>query len=283
MSEKATPGQLLASTARWTAAVRARESLREDRLFYDPWAATLAGKEGQEWIEHRSEDSVVAMILRTRFFDDFLQRISGQYAIKQIVLMAAGLDTRAFRLTWPAQTQLFELDQPAVLQYKEQVLESTGAQPNCERHTIALDLTGPWKETLIKDGFNPQQPSGWLLEGFLFYLPNESITHILDEITSLAAPGSWIGLDIINRITLTSHWTRPWVEMQAQAGAPWIGTMDDPEGFLARRGWVAKLTQVGENDANFSRWSYPVLPATMPDMPRDWFVTAYMQEPDREA
>ena len=281
MSEKATPEQLLGSTARWTAAVRARESMREDRLFHDPWAATLAGKEGQEWIEHRSEDSVVAMVLRTRFFDDFLQRITGQYAIRQVVLMAAGLDTRAFRLTWPAQTRLFELDQPAVLQYKEQMLRSASAQPTCERQTIAADLTGPWKETFIKTGFDPQQPSGWLLEGFLFYLPNESVTRILDEVTSLAAPGSWIGFDIINSATLTSPWTRSWVEMQAQAGAPWIGTMDDPEGFLATRGWKATLTQVGENDANFSRWPYPVLPSTMPDMPHDWFVTAHKEEPNR--
>jgi methyltransferase (TIGR00027 family) len=281
MSEKATPEQLLGSTARWTAAVRARESMREDRLFHDPWAATLAGKEGQEWIEHRSEDSVVAMVLRTRFFDDFLQRITGQYAIRQVVLMAAGLDTRAFRLIWPAQTRLFELDQPAVLQYKEQMLRSASAQPTCERQTIAADLTGPWKETFIKTGFDPQQPSSWLLEGFLFYLPNESVTRILDEVTSLAAPGSWIGFDIINSTTLTSPWTRPWVEMQAQAGAPWIGTMDDPEGFLATRGWKATLTQVGENDANFSRWPYPVLPSTMPDMPHDWFVTAHKEEPNR--
>ena len=119
--------------------------MREDRLFHDPWAAALAGKEGQEWIEYRSEDSVIAMVLRTRFFDDFLQRITGQHAIRQVMLMAAGLDTRAFRLTWPAQTRLFELYQPAVLQYKEQMLRSAGAQPNRERHTIAVDLIGPWK------------------------------------------------------------------------------------------------------------------------------------------
>ena len=279
MPEKATPQQLLASTARWTAAVRARESLREDRLFQDPWAATLAGKEGQEWIEHRSDDSVVAMVLRTRFFDDFLQRIANQYAIKQILLMAAGLDTRAYRLTWPAQTRLFELDQSPVLHYKDQVLASVSAQPNCVRHTIAVNLTGQWKETLIKAGFNPQQPSAWLLEGFLFYLPNESITNIFDEITELAAPASWVGFDIINSIMLTSPWTRQWIEMQAQAGAPWIGTMDDPEEFLIKRGWRATLTQLGEDDANFKRWPYPVLPSAMPDMPRNWFVTAHKEEP----
>ena len=274
MSDKATP-DLLASTARWTAAVRAKESLREDRLFNDPWATTLAGKEGEEWAAHRAGDlGVSTMTVRTRFFDDFLQHVTGEHAIRQIVLMAAGLDTRAFRLSWPEQTRLFELDQPQVLTYKEQVLSSAGAQPTCERQTIEVDLTGPWTEVLIKTGFNSQQPSGWLLEGFLFYLPNESVTHILDEVTSLAASGSWIGFDIINSATLTSPLTRPWVEMQANAGAPWTGTMDDPEHFLARRGWKATLTQVGETDANYGRWPYPVIPRMIPNMPREWLVTA---------
>ncbi len=283
MSEKATPEQLPGSTARWTAAARARESVREDRLFHDPWAAALAGKEGEEWAEHRSTDSLIPMILRTRFFDDFLRRIADQQAIRQVVLMAAGLDTRAFRLTWPEQTRLFELDQPAVLTYKEQILRAAGAQPICERKTIAVDLTGPWTEALIKAGFDPQWPSVWLLEGFLFYLPYESVTRILDEVTSLASPGSWIGFDIINSATLTSPWTKPWVEMQARAGAPWIGTMEDPEGFLAMHGWKATLSQAGEEDANFGRWPYPVIPSTMPGMPHDWFVTAYKEEQNREA
>src|SRR5215831_20798496 len=129
MSEKATHDHLLGSTARWTAGVRARESLREDRLFSDPWAAALAGVEGQEWAEYRSGDDGVSIAIRTRFFDDFLQHVTGEYAIRQIVLMAAGLDTRAFRLSWPEQTRLFELDQPQVLQYKERILRSAGAQP----------------------------------------------------------------------------------------------------------------------------------------------------------
>ena len=279
MSDKGTP-DLLGSTARWTAGVRARESLRQDRLFNDPWAAALAGTQGEEWAAHRAGDfGASTMTVRTRFFDDFLQRITDQHAIRQIVLMAVGLDTRAFRLSWPEQTRLFELDQPQVLKYKEQILSSAGAQPTCERHTLEVDLTGSWTEALIKTGFDPQQPSGWLLEGFLFYLPNESVTRILDEVTSLAAPGSWIGFDIINSITLTSPLTRPWVEMQANAGAPWIGTMDDPEDFLARRGWKATLTQIGETDANYGRWPYPVIPGTMPDMPREWLVTAQKQGP----
>ena len=274
MLEKVTPDHLLGSTAHWTASVRAKESAREDRLFDDPWAAALAGKEGEEWIEHRSADSVMPMVIRTRFFDEFLQRISQQDGIRQVVLMAAGLDTRAFRLNWPEQTRLFELDQPPVLKYKEQVLRSAGAQPACTRLAIKVNLTAPWKEAHIRSGFDPQRPSGWLLEGFLFYLPNESLTHLLDEVTSLAAPGSWMGFDIVNNAVLTSPWTRQWVEMQAQSGAPWIGTLDDPEGFLAARGWKATLSQAGAKDANYGRWPYPVIPVTMPDMPHNWFVFA---------
>ncbi len=265
---------LLGATARWTAAVRAKESAREDRLFYDPWAAALAGKEGEAWIKARSEDSVVPIALRTRFFDDALQHMALQDAIRQVVLMAAGLDTRAFRLSWPAGTRLFELDQPPVLKYKEQILRSAGAQPACERQMVEVDLTAPWQERLIQAGFDPGRSSGWLLEGFLFYLPGESLTRILDEATDLAAPGSWLGFDIVNSITLTSPWTRQWIEMQANSGAPWIGTLDDPEGFLAARGWQASLTLPGEEGANFGRWPYPVIPRTMPDMPRNWYVIA---------
>jgi methyltransferase (TIGR00027 family) len=266
--------ELLGATARWTAAVRAKESARQDRLFYDPWAAALAGQAGESWIEGRSEDSVAPIALRTRFFDDALQRMALQDGIRQVVLMAAGLDTRAFRLSWPAGTRLFELDQAPVLAYKEQILHSAGAQPACERQMIEADLTAPWQERLVRAGFDPGRPSGWLLEGFLFYLPDDSLARVLDEVTGMAAPGSWLGFDIVNRITLTSPWTRQWIQMQADSGAPWVGWLDDPEGFLAARGWQVSLTQPGEEGANFGRWAYPVIPRTMPDMPRSWYVVA---------
>lgn len=274
MSKTDTSDQLLASTARWTAAVRAHESARVDRLFSDPWAAALAGAEGAAWMAQRTTDSVAAIILRTRFFDNFLLRVTRQHRLRQIVLLAAGLDTRAFRLAWPARTQLFELDQAPVLAYKEQILRAAGAEPACGRQTIAVDLTDPWAEPLIAAHFDPQRPTGWLLEGFLFYFANDCITQILDEVTSLAAPGSWLGFDIINSTTLTSPWTRQWIEMQAASGAPWIGALDDPAGFLAARGWKATLTHIGAPEASYGRWPYPVIPSTMPDMPHHWFVTA---------
>lgn len=272
------PGRLLASTARWIAGVRARESLRENRLFNDPWASILAGEAGKEWAEHQSGDDGVSIAIRTRFFDEFLQRVTGQYAIRQVVLMAAGLDTRAFRLPWPEQTRLFELDQPAIFAYKEPLLSAAGAQPTCERKTIGVDLTGSWNDLLIDGGFDLRQPSAWLLEGFLVYIPVDGVMRILNGITDLATPGSWIGFDAVNHAMLTSQWTRQWVETLANAGTPWITTMDEPEDFLPKQSWDVSITQFGEKDAHYGRWPYPVLPRGVPDMPRSCLVTAQKKE-----
>lgn len=264
----------LASTAHWTASARAMESARPDGLFRDPWAASLAGPVGAEWIARRTPDSVIPIIIRTRFFDDFLQRVTREYALSQVVLMASGLDTRAFRLAWPEGTQVFELDQPAVLQYKEQVLASAGAQPSCTRQVIEQDLAGPWQSALVGSSFRPDLPSLWLLEGFLFYLPNDLIGSILESLSPMAAPGSWLGFDIINGVMLNHPYTKAWIEMQAASGAPWIGTMDDPVEYLAGLGWHASLTQAGQPDASYGRWNLPVIPTHMPGIPHNWFVTA---------
>jgi methyltransferase (TIGR00027 family) len=275
MLEKPPNKNTLGSTAHWTAAARGLESGREDRLFDDPWANSLAGAEGTTWAANRPPESLAPIVLRIRYFDDFLQRITRENALRQVVLMAAGLDTRAFRLVWPAGTSVFELDQPAILQEKEKILHSSDAKPGCNRVIIGADLTtSSWKEALVKASFEPGQPSVWLLEGFLFYVPNEAIIDLLDEVTSLSAIGSWLGFDIINSLTLTSPYTRQWIEMQARSGAPWVGTLDDPVGFLSARGWNVSLSQAGEPDANHGRWRLPVIPVTMPGMPHNWFVTA---------
>lgn len=263
---------LLGATAYWTAAVRAHESERADRLFHDPWAAALAGEPGNSWMAPRTPESVLPIALRTRFFDDYLQRTVAEEHIRQIVLIAAGLDTRAFRLTWPPGLRLFELDQAPVLAYKEEVLRAAGATPTCSRRAVAVDLLGDWTLPLVEAGFVPQQPAAWLLEGLLFYLPPDKLTELLEQTLDLAAPGSAIAFDAINSLTLTSPLTKSWVQMQAEAGAPWLGTLDDPEGLLARHGWQATLTALGAPDANYGRWPYPVIPARAPDVPHLWYV-----------
>ncbi|HTT00278.1 MAG TPA: SAM-dependent methyltransferase [Streptosporangiaceae bacterium] len=265
----------LAQTARWIAAVRARESRRPDRLFDDPWAAGLAGTAGEEWLRAREDAPALAiMVVRARFFDDFLARAVAADGVRQVVLVAAGLDTRGYRLSWPAGLRLFELDQPGVLAQKQEFLDGAGAVPGCARRPVGVDLAGQWTPALLDAGFDPESPSCWLLEGFLFYLPPAGIARLLDEVTGLAAAGSRLGFDIVNTATFTHPLTRPWIDMQARLGAPWRGALDDPAGFLAGRGWEATLTQPGEPSANFGRWPFPILPRELPGMPRDWLVTA---------
>ena len=275
LSNETSNNPMLASTAYWTAAIRARETTRNDHLFNDPWAADLAGAKGATWIREHPENSTIATVLRTRYFDDYLNRITSDTAIKQIVLMAAGLDTRAYRLHWPEKIRLFELDQGSVLEYKEQILYNAGVKPACERHPVAVDLTVSWENSLKNSGFYTDQPSAWLLEGLLYYLSKEKLTSLLDKVMCLATPGSYIGFDIINSAVLKSELTKDWVKMQAKSGAPWIGTIDDPEDFLAVRNWKATITHLGAPTTNYDRWPHPVIPATIPGMPHLWFVIAY--------
>jgi methyltransferase (TIGR00027 family) len=264
----------LTHTAYWTAAVRALEHARPDRLFSDPWAQVLAGEVGAAWIAQRTPESVVPIVLRTRYFDDFLLRIVEQPDLHQAVMLATGLDTRPYRLQWPQGMRFFELDQAEVLAYKAQVLGMAGAKPAGERQAIPIDLSSDWQAALLQHGFDPAQPAVWMLEGFLFYLADADLVKILDAVCKLAAPGSWLGFDCINSLVLSSSFTRKWVEMQAAQGAPWTGTLDDPLGFLSQRGWKANVSQAGAPEANHGRWTLPVLPVLMAQMPHNWYVTA---------
>jgi methyltransferase (TIGR00027 family) len=211
--------------------------------------------------------------ISTRFFDEMLLRTATD-GIRQVVLAGAGLDVRAFRLPWPTETRLFELDQPQVLEYKEKKLLLTGARPACARHVVGVDLNELRADSLCESGFDPRTRSVWLLEGFLYFLSEAAVPRLLDVISELAAPGSWLGLDVVNRDMLSSPWTRYWIESMSAAGAPWLFAIDEPEDLLARYGWTATVRQPGEKGADFGRSSYPVTPRSMPGIPRTLLVTA---------
>jgi len=264
------------ATARWTAAVRAIETSRPDALFDDPWAAALAGEDGTRWAESRPAETLVPMIIRTRFFDDFLTRATFEDGAAQVVLLGAGLDTRALRLHWPPGTVVFEVEQPDVVSYKRNLLGPALARPSCERHVCqGADLRGAhWPAQLTKAGFDPSAPAVWLAEGLLFYLPDEAIGTLLAQVSALACNGGFLGFDVPNRAVLTHPLTRAWIQMQADAGAPWTGTIENPEGYMADLGWHASLTQIGGADADFGRWRYPVVPMAALDLPHHWLVTA---------
>jgi methyltransferase (TIGR00027 family) len=278
MSSNSSKKMTLASTACKAAVARARESERADRLFHDPWAGLLAGQVEQDLSGHFSPDLIrggdPGIVIRTKFFDDFLLHAVAEHQIRQVIIIAAGMDTRAFRLVWPEGTHLFELDQPELLAQKEQLLSSAGASPTCWRQTLEVDLRDPWADILCQAGFDPRQRSVWLLEGFLYYLPASSALHVIDVITGLSVSESRIGFNVINRDLLTSPKYRSLIEALQKSGIPWISAMDEPEVVLAERGWSATVTQIEEEGAKFGRLPGTTTPRSVPGVPRSFLVTA---------
>jgi methyltransferase (TIGR00027 family) len=129
------------------------------------------------------------MAVRTKFFDEFFLDAT-KAGIKQAVILASGLDSRAYRLAWPAGTVVYEVDQPQVIEFKTNSLAELGATPTVERRVVAVDLRDDWPAALRAAGFDPSQPTAWSAEGLLGYLPPEAQDRLLDTITELSAPGS---------------------------------------------------------------------------------------------
>jgi methyltransferase (TIGR00027 family) len=193
-------------TALLVARARANESRRPDRLFDDPLAPAFVAAGGralaaaeqslpggnQEEVNRWREDSVA---LRTWFFDGLLMKACAA-GCRQIALLGAGLDARAFRLAWPSGVRLFELDMADVLAFKERVVAKEAATPRCERVPVAVDLRDPaWPDRLREAGLERDQSTAWLLEGLLMYLAESERDRLLDSLGQLASAGSWVGLD----------------------------------------------------------------------------------------
>ena len=117
------------------------------------------------------------------------------------MILASGLDTRAYRLPWPADTVVFEIDQPEVIAFKSRTLAELGAEPTAERRTVAIDLREDWPSALQAAGFDPTQPTAWIAEGLLIYLPPDAQDRLFDDITALSAPGSRIATEHMDMAT----------------------------------------------------------------------------------
>jgi methyltransferase (TIGR00027 family) len=271
----------VALTAQFTAKARAIESHRADALFHDPWAESFAGRAGDAWLARQQSDYPgLPLILRTRFFDDFFADGMGDASLRQVVLLAAGYDTRAYRLAWPERTRLYEIDQPAVLARKDGLLQRAGATPRCERIAIGVDLASDWAAPLLRAGFTPERPSIWLLEGLLMYLTQREAETISNAIPRLTSQGSWMGMDLLNSATLTSPWTQERMARLAQRGMPWRFGIDDPRAWLASLQWDAHVTTPEEVGRRLGRWPSPPRPpmAEALDLPSAFFVIARRNE-----
>lgn len=202
------------STAVMVAAARAIETEQPDALIRDPYARLLVNNAGAAvlWeamldpevvakIEAIDEESAARMqhmrgyqAVRTHFFDSYFADAVAA-GIRQVVILASGLDSRAYRLDWPAGTTLYEIDQPQVLDYKSSTLAESGAIPSADRREVAIDLREDWPAALRAAGFDPDQPTAWLAEGLLMYLPAEAQDKLFTQIGELSPAGSRVSAE----------------------------------------------------------------------------------------
>lgn len=165
---------------------------------------------GQQMREH--------IAVRTRYFDDFFTAAAAA-GIRQAVILASGLDTRAFRLAWPHGTAVFEIDQPSVIEFKTRVLRDAGAAPTADRRTVGIDLRQDWPKALRDAGFDPSQPTAWIAEGLLIYLPPEAQDRLLDNITALSAPGSRLATEHMDAKALSGEWAKAMTDRAKRHGS----------------------------------------------------------------
>ncbi|MEH1166494.1 SAM-dependent methyltransferase [Micromonospora sp. CPCC 205539] len=271
----------VAKTALWTAAARARESSRPDRIFDDPFAGLLAGEEGAALLQHFHTDRAPSdgnpfIAIRTRWFDDFIGDACGGTPA-QVVALGAGLDTRWYRLPWSDGTTLFELDQASLLAYKVDRLHDVPVPASAQRHIVpvAFDDTDGWVDALSAAGFDPGRPTVWFGEGLLFYLPEPLAHRLLSRAADLSVPGSRLAVDLIGTGIFSFPYTQEFLRRLREANSPWRFGTDDPAGFVAGTGWqVDAVLEPGMPAAAFGRWPEASTPPPTAVVPRSYFVSA---------
>ncbi len=195
------------TTAVMVAAARAAETQRPDPLIRDPYAKLLVDGAGAGMWDQMLDDDFVAKVadadaeaasvfrhmgnyqaVRTHFFDDFFTAATAA-GVRQIVILASGLDSRAYRLDWPAGTTVYEIDQPKVLEYKAATLADHGVEPTALRREVAIDLRNDWPNALRQAGFDASAPTAWLAEGLLMYLPADAQDRLFEQVSELERTG----------------------------------------------------------------------------------------------
>ena len=263
------------ATATMVAAARAMATTAENALINDPFAEPLVRAVGVDFFtrlvtgELRPEDldsdsesvgmqrMTDNMAVRTKFFDEFFLGAT-EGGIRQAVILASGLDSRAYRLAWPAGTSVYEIDQPDVIEFKTRTLAELGAEPTAERRTVAMDLRYDWPSALIEEGFDPNQPTAWSAEGLLGYLPPDAQDRLLDTITELSAPGSRVAVESVPTIDPDDHAKA--IERMKAASDRWrdhgfdldfaelvyLGDRNEAATYLGDHGWQLSRNSVKE-------------------------------------
>ncbi|MGC2654752.1 MAG: class I SAM-dependent methyltransferase [Mycobacterium sp.] len=201
------------ATATMVAAARAVATTAPERLIDDPFAEPLVRAVGIDfftrwatreldaadvddgdspWGLQRLADLLAA---RTRYFDEFLHDAASA-GIRQAVILASGLDARAYRMRWPSGTTVFEIDQPQVIEFKTATLADLGAEPTADLKAVPIDLRQDWPDALRQAGFDAGRPTAWIAEGLVGFLPPEAQDRLLDHITTLSANSSRLAVEV---------------------------------------------------------------------------------------
>jgi methyltransferase (TIGR00027 family) len=246
------------ATATAVAASRAAASKGRDALLDDPYAEPLVRAVGIDHfvkivdgdVPEINDDPVLnrralneQMAVRTRYFDDFFLD-AAKAGIRQAVILASGLDTRAYRLPWPAGTTVFEIDQPEVIEFKTRTLADLGAEPTAQRRTVAIDLRDDWPSALGEAGFDAGIPTAWIAEGLLIYLPPEAQDRLFDNVTALSAPGSRLATEQMNMSAVPEDWADMLAERSRRMGSVidladlfYMGERSGAAEYLRTHGW----------------------------------------------
>jgi methyltransferase (TIGR00027 family) len=195
------------------------------------------------------------MAVRTKFFDDFFVSAMDS-GIRQAVILASGLDARAYRLPWPAGTTVYEIDQPQVIEFKTKTLADLGAAPTAERRAVAIDLRHDWPAALRQAGFDPTQPTAWSAEGLLAFLPSDAQDRLLDNVTGLSAPGSRVASENMsdtgmetrmqNRMhEAVERWRKHGFDVE-MTDLWYLGGRNDVAEYLDGHGWKTTPTNVAD-------------------------------------
>ncbi len=249
------------ATATMVAAARALASQDAAPIIDDPFAAPLVRAVGIDFFirvldgEIRPTDTgepgevelqteTDSLAVRTRFFDDFFLHATAA-GIGQAVILAAGLDARAYRLAWPPGTVVYEVDQPKVVEFKTDTMARLGAEPTTERRAVSIDLREDWPKALRDSGFDDTKPTAWSAEGLLMYLPPEAQDRLFDHITALSAPGSQLateyhpdsGPTMAERGTaMNARWANLGCDLDS-SGLFYDGERNNVAEYLSARGW----------------------------------------------
>lgn len=268
------PASSVGATATLVAAARAVASRAADAVIDDPFAEPLVRAVGVDLFTRFATgelppeelpigDSpagmrrlIDGMAARTRFFDDFFLE-AGRAGVRQAVILASGLDARAYRLDWPAGTVLFEIDQPDVLAFKAGTLADLGTRPRADLRGVAVDLRDDWPAALRAAGFDPAAPTAWSAEGLLGYLPPDAQDRLVDLVADLSAPGSRFAVEAVpshapddeevrERMRASARqWSRHGYDIDFSE-LVYLGERADVADHLTRRGWTA--TSAGADD-----------------------------------